>query len=209
MLGLIKKDLLMIKGNLKIVFLMLFVFGMMSLQNGTNLSFVLIIISIMLFISTFSYDEYNKWDAYAITLPNGRKNVVKSKYIASIILTLISSVLTILISLVIYYFNKKIDIEEMLSVMIGSIFAVSLIQSVIYPLIFKFGVEKGRIGMFIGCFVVTAIIGTLMKNIDFSKSNNIISFFNDYFMIIMPVVSIIMIFISYKISEKIYMTKDF
>ena len=55
----------------------------------------------MIFITTFSYDEYNSWDAYAISMPVSRKDIVKSKYIASIILIFIAVIFTIIISLII------------------------------------------------------------------------------------------------------------
>ena len=37
----------------------------------------------MMFISTFSYDEFNNWNSYVATLPNGRKNAIIAKYIAT------------------------------------------------------------------------------------------------------------------------------
>ena len=93
MTGLIKKDLLMIKSNLKMILVILFVFFIMALQGEFDISFVPEFIVVMLFISTFSYDEYNKWDAYAITLPNGRNSVVASKYLATLILITISIII--------------------------------------------------------------------------------------------------------------------
>ena len=67
MLGLIKKDFLIIKNNLKLIIVMLMVFFIMALGGQFNISFIPTFIIVMLFISTFSYDEYNNWDAYAIT----------------------------------------------------------------------------------------------------------------------------------------------
>ena len=67
MLGLIKKDLLMIKSNFKLILIMLVVFFIMALQGEFDISFIPTFIIAMLFMTTFSYDEYNKWDAYAIT----------------------------------------------------------------------------------------------------------------------------------------------
>ena len=98
MLGLIKKDFLIIKNNLKLIIVMLMVFFIMALGGQFNISFIPTFIIVMLFISTFSYDEYNNWDAYAITLPGGRKSIVKSKYITSLFLTLLSAVITVLLN---------------------------------------------------------------------------------------------------------------
>lgn len=60
MLGLIKKDLLMVKSNLKVIAIILIVFGVMAIQGQGDLSFIPALTSVMIFMSTFSYDEYNK-----------------------------------------------------------------------------------------------------------------------------------------------------
>ena len=114
MLSLIKKDLLLMKNNLKLIGIMLVIFLFMILQGSYDLSFLPAMISIMLFISTFSYNEYNKWDAYAITLPNGRKNIVKSKYIATLILVGIFIIITLVLNIIIGYINKNIAFEEII-----------------------------------------------------------------------------------------------
>ncbi len=89
MKGLIIKDLLIVKSNLKIILVLLFVYGLMSFQGSMDLTFILPFISIVIMISTFSYDTYNNWDAYVISLPDGRKNSVKAKYLVTIILDIL------------------------------------------------------------------------------------------------------------------------
>ena len=207
MLGLIKKDFLMIKGNLKLIIVMLCVFFIMALQGDFDISFIPPFIIVMLFMSTFSYDEYNKWDAYAVTLPNGRKNVVKSKYIASLILFLISIVITILLNSLIGIINNNLEFTNFISVLVGSAFAIVLIQAIMYPLIFKYGIEKGRIWLFVLTFAITGIVGLFWKVIEIPTG--IITFFNNYWFIIIPIILIILLIISYKISERIYLKKEF
>ena len=160
----------------------------------------------MLFISTFSYDEYNNWDAYAITLPGGRKSIVKSKYITSLFLTLLSAVITVLLNCLISVINNT-DVNEFISSLLGSICAIVIIQSIMYPLIFKFGMEKGRIVLFILVFVMVGVI-SLLKNI-IKTPNILVVLFNDYWFIVIPIILVISLLISYKISEKIYLKKEF
>ena len=209
MLGLIKKDFLIVKGNLKLIFVMLFVFFIMALQGQFDLSFIPPFIVVMLFMSTFSYDEYNKWDAYAITLPNGRKNIVKSKYIASLILTLLSIIATILLNYIVGMINNNLELDKLVSTLAGSVFALVLIQAVMYPLIFKYGIEKGRLGLFLLTFIIIGIATLLSKVFKFNSLPNIISFFNSNWFIIAPIIIIVSLLISYKISEKIYLKKEF
>lgn len=209
MLGLIKKELLTIKSNLKAAILVVFIFTFMAFQGKQDMAFLLPFICTMLFISTFSYDEYNNWNAYAITLPNGRKNVVKSKYLATLILTAVSSVITTIISLAISYSNNNFDLENILSLMFGSIFAVIIIIAILYPLIFKFGIEKGRIFLFIGVFVITALFGLVLKDIKLDSLNSIVEILKNYWMIVIPILAFIILITSYLISKKIYFKKEF
>lgn len=209
MIGLIKKDFLMIKGNLKLVFLIFFVFFLMSLQGQFDMSFAPAMISVMLFMSTFSYDEYNKWDAYAITLPSARKNIVKSKYLATLGLIIISVLITILLNILIGIINQNLNLEDLLSVMIGCMCGIIFVQSLMYPLIFKYGIEKGRIGLFIGTFAIVAIVGLFSKVVSIPVSTHLITFLNRYFLLIFPMIVGIMFLLSYKISEKIYLNKEF
>ncbi|MDD7630260.1 MAG: ABC-2 transporter permease [bacterium] len=209
MVGLIKKDLLMIKSNLKMVLIMLVVFFIMSLQGEFDISFVPPFIVVMLFMSTFSYDEFNKWDAYAVTLPNGRKNVVKSKYFASLILTIVTIILTIILNSLVGLINNNLEFDKFISTIMGCVFGVILIQSIMYPFIFKYGMEKGRIGLFVISFAIVGIIGLLSSVLKINIPTNVVTFFDNYWFVIIPLISIVLLLISYKISEKIYLKKEF
>ncbi len=210
MLGLIKKDLLMIKSNFKVLVILLFVYGMMAINGEIDLSFLLSIMSVMIVISTFSYDTYNKWDAYTVTLPEGRKNSVRAKYLVTILLTGLTTILVTLLSIIISYsLAGKIDFEMLLATMLGSVFSASLIQSFMYPVIYKYGVEKARIGIFVVVFIITIIGGILFKNLDISLFSQTINFLNNYLEIILPVIMIVMVYLSYRISLRLYMKKEF
>lgn len=208
MLGLIKKDLLLIKGNIKLVIIMFVVFILLAINGNGNFSFIPAFISVMLFMSTFSYDEYNKWDAYAITLPNGRKNVVKSKYIATLILIFLSVLVTLITCIIVGYINQNFEMKGIIETLLGCALAVILIQSFMYPFIFKFGIEKSRIGIFIVVFSLTFIISLISKQ-EIKISSNLIQFFNIYGMILISVLTLIILLVSYKMSRKIYLNKEF
>ena len=136
MLGLIKKDLLLLKSNLVYFFVIALIYSLLIVEGTFGISFILVlpIIAVIMFLSTFSYDDFNKWDAYAITLPVLRKNIIKSKYIATLIIILASSLLGLLISLLIsvlpnQIFSLDIFIEEFLSAILGVIIFISIINS--------------------------------------------------------------------------------
>ena len=83
MLGLIKKDFLILKANSKSMAIIFIIYLMMAFQGVFDVTLIVPLIGIMLFISTFSYDDFNNWNSYAVTLPDGRKNVVRAKYISN------------------------------------------------------------------------------------------------------------------------------
>ena len=210
MIGFIKKDLAMIKSNLKLLGILIVVYAIMGLMGKMDISFIIPFMCVMIMISTFSYDNYNKWDAYSISLPNGRTNSVKSKYITTILMTLIVSIITVILAFIISYVNNTvINYEQILATMFGTVFGTLLVLTVMYPIIYKFGVEKARIGIFLIVFG-TVIIGSLLANyIDITNLLKSLSFLKDYLIIILIIIALIMVYASYKISEKIFSKKEF
>ena len=210
MIGFIKKDLAMIKSNFKLLGILIIVYTIMGLMDKMDISFILPFMCVMIMISSFSYDNYNKWDAYSISLPNGRKNSVKSKYITTILMTLVVSIITIILSFIISYVNTQtINYEQILVTMFGTIFGTLLVLTFMYPIIYKFGVEKARIGIFLLVFGIV-IIGSLLANfVNLSNGLKFLAFLEDYLIIILIIITIIMVYISYKISLKIFSKKEF
>lgn len=210
MLGLIKKDFLMLKGNFKTWLILLFVYIVMAFQESMSLAFLLPFMCVVTMLSTFSYDSYNKWYAYVCSLPDGRKNSVKSKYIATLLLILVTVIITTILTIIIgYYRTKTINLENMEETIVEAIFATTLLQSIMYPTIYKFGVEKARIVIFIVVFGFALIGGVLSKYIDFESIIQGLAFLENYMMIIIPIVIVVMLYISYKISEAIYIRKEY
>ena len=210
MLGFIKKDIAMIKRNFKILFILFIFYGIMAFNDGMDISFILPFICVMIMISTFSYDEYNNWNAYTIALPNGRENSVKAKYLATLLMIAITSIITIMLSLIIILIKKQsIELEEILVTTLGSIFGTLLVLSIMYPIIYKFGIEKARIAIFVIVIAFVFATSFLFSNIDFSFIGKALNFLEDYIVLIIIAISILMVYISYRISKKIYLNKEF
>lgn len=209
MLGLIKKDFLMIKSNLKTLLIILVAFVILSYNGSYEMTFILPFMCIMFFISTFSYDDFNKWNAYAVSLPCMRKTIVKSKYIASIIITIISSVIGVLISGILASIKGSTDIKETLDSLLSCVLAVSIIISIMYPMIFKYGSEKGRIFLFLLAAIIAVLGNVFYKLIDFSFLENYLSFFERNYYLVIPLFSALIIYVSYLLSKRIYLKKEF
>ncbi len=209
MYGLIKKDFLMIKQNLKILMFVFIVFIGTSIINESDMTFMLHFMTVMISISTFSYDNYNKWDAYAITLPNGRKNVVRAKYISTLAFIIMSFIISFISLLIMQKCVDNINLDIALVELVGCLFAVFLIMSIMFPIMYKYGIEKGRIVLFLLSFGVTGIAVLIFKNIHINISSNVIDFLNNYYKILIPIITGLLIFASYNISDRIYSKKEF
>lgn len=208
MKGLIVKDLLLIKENWKQLLIFVLIFIVIGLEGNQILTFVPVFLSLMVLLSTFSYDDYNKWNSYAVTLPNGRKNIVRAKYIASICLSAFAILFTYLLITISGMMNHHLNLEETAVTLLGCWSAVILLQSFMYPLIFKVGLEKGRIFLFAFFIGISALLGLVFQNIKISLPVEVIRFLDHYLVVILPLVMIILLYISYKISEKIVQKKE-
>lgn len=210
MLGLIKKDFLLIKANLKSMIIIFVIYIMLAFQGTFDVTFIIPLIGIMLFISTFSYDDFNNWNSYAVTLPNGRKNVVRAKYIASIILTIILAAVALTIGIGISYTKtNSINLDEIISSLMGTMLSSIIIISLLYPIVFKFGATNGRIILFAVVFGIAGIGALIAQFVDTTPIINMINRLDSYSLIAIPIISAILLGISYLISNKIYQSKEF
>lgn len=210
MLGLIKKDFLIIKANLKSMVITFIVYLMLAFQGTFDVTFIIPIIGIMLFISTFSYDDFNNWNSYAVTLPDGRRNVVRAKYIASIILTVVLGIIALAIGIGISYIKTNaINLNEIISSLMGTALSNITIISLLYPIVFKFGATNGKIILFAVVFGIGGIVALVSNFIDMTSVINMINGLENYSIIAIPIISVILLGISYLISNKIYQNKEF
>ena len=210
MLGLIKKDFLIIKANLKSMVITFIVYLMLEFQGTFDVTFIIPIIGIMLFISTFSYDDFNNWNSYAVTLPDGRRNVVRAKYIASIILTVVLGIIALAIGIGISYIKTNaINLNEIISSLMGTALSSITIISLLYPIVFKFGATNGKIILFAVVFGIGGIVALVSNFIDMTSVINMINGLDNYSLIAIPIISVILLGISYLISNKIYQNKEY
>ncbi len=211
MKGFIKKDILMMRSNLKILLVLFVLYIVMDFQGNSSLSFFLPVCSVVSMLSTFSYDDYNHWTSYAVTLPNGRRNVVKSKYITTFILLFLMSLCVGVFSSIIYVTKHyAINFSFIFENLFGSIVGALFVLDFMYPMIFKMGIEKARIAIFVGVFSIIILGGILIKYVDVSALSFLFSFFHGYGGILIFIIMMIFLsFLSYQISMLFYRKKEF
>ena len=134
---------------------------------------------------------------------------MKSKYIASVILWLIALLVTVVITVIMGIIGQNINYFEMFGMILGCVFSIVLLEAIMFPLIFKFGVEKGRIGLFVGVFAIAALLGFIFTGVDLENATGFIEFFNKYYYILLPLAIIILLMGSYFVSKRIYLKKEF
>lgn len=215
--GLILKDLAQLKSYKKTLItfiIILFVYSVTQENLESLVDMIIVILTLgfgMFAVGSFSYDEYAKSDRYILTLPVTKRDVVFAKYLLIISSSLIGATLGITLGFIIMLFNNSIDGGLLFSIASGSFFGISLIECLQIPCIYKWGVEKGRIQIFIISFVLIGLGALLMTvPIDFTK---IFNFKNtDVLIKILPFIllllSLVFYYISYKISINIYNKKE-
>ena len=83
MLGLVYKDLMVMRKTLVLYMVIFVVYGYMGIaydQGGLLIAMVLVMSSILP-VSSIAYDERCKWDRIANTTPLSRKEIVLAKYL--------------------------------------------------------------------------------------------------------------------------------
>jgi ABC-type transport system involved in multi-copper enzyme maturation permease subunit len=206
-MGLILKDLIVLKKQGRVALFLVLFYTAFSLttQNISMLGSMVAMICTMLPITSMSYDERSKWDKYALSLPIQRKTVVISKYVLGVTLNLAAALLVALLNLILLRFIQDADPGEMMLITLATCMAMILLLSVLLPIMFKFGVEKGRLIMFAVIFAPFMAAMLLSRlNIPMPDERML-----KMFAYASPVIVICILLISVNISIGIYSKKEF
>lgn len=206
MKGLILKDLLNLKSTFKMLGVMMLFFAVVFIPQGNSFIFgIIILMFAMMVVTTISYDDLAKWDAYALTMPVTRKEMVLSKYLVMAILNTLGAVLSLIVGVVgSVIMGQSFDLEIL--AIIGAIYLIALIfGSVIIPLIYKFGTEKARL-MLILCALLPTTLMLLAEqfNVPLPTTGN-----PWIYLILLIGFSVTGVILSYLISLEIYSQKEF
>ena len=212
--GLITKDILQLKTYKRTLIIFIVIFTLTSISGeggiGKMLAIMLTLGFGMFSMASFNYDEFNKADRYILTLPLTKKQVVLSKYILVICSTIIGSIIGITLGVILTFaINKQVpNIEEIISVGLGGLLGIGIIEAIQIPCVYKWGAEKGRIQM----VILTALLGVIIfvgakANIQL-PANNILNIVNTFLPLIFIGLIIIIYYISYKVAYKIYDKKE-
>lgn len=213
--GLLTKDLLLLKSYKKNFVLSIIIYSLLILFNAKSTDMIYIGSSMIMFLfstyamATFNYDEKSKSDRYILTLPITKKEVILSKYILAIFSLIIGSIIGIILSISLSYISirKLPNLDYLFSAVLGTLVALSFMQSIQIPCIYKYGAEKGRLQIYIIMMFIVLLLGAgymFLPKMDLS--------FLDKIDVFVPIILIIIILInylvSYKVATKIYSKKE-
>lgn len=207
MKGLILKEILQLRNYKKTIMILLAFLMIFSIVNK-NFSFasaLIVVVSVMMVMTGFAYDDMAKWDGYVLSMPLKKNKIVLCKYILSILLAALGS----LVSIILGYFmdiitNNNFSYEDLLGIGV-SVEAALILVSILIPLIYKFGVEKSRYILMM-IFLLPTIIALVFG------SNSISMPSEDEIIILLkasPIITVLIFIMSYLISSSIYESKEF
>lgn len=216
--GLMVKDLLNLKTYAKSIVLMFIFVCFMSIGSQQNIPYVIIMTSVlcgMLVISTFSYDELANTNKFLLTFPINKSEIIKSKYILSIIFAILGAIIGVGIIVGISLIKNEfanIDFESVVVTSLTGLFVNCLMTSIQVPNIIKHGAEKGRIYMFIMMAIIIMLFtggGYLLNKAGIEiNSNGLIKNLIEYIYVILPIAIAVIYGISYKASCGIFAKKE-
>lgn len=215
--GLIMKDLLQLKSYKQTLLMFIVIFTCTSIiQKSGDMLVVMLTLGFGMFaMASFNYDESAKADRYILTFPLTKKEIVLSKYIFAICSTIIGAILGMIVSFIITLtLTKQIpNIGELISFGLGGILGLGIVQGIQIPCIYKWGAEKGRLQIFIIATLVLSLGGILVMAIYNSNIqlplDDISNMTEKFLPLIFIVATVVVYYISYKISKRIYMKKEF
>lgn len=166
MKGLLLKDWYAVKTYFR-SFLLLYVIFIVSsclVEGNTFFLYYPCILSGMIAMSLISYEEKEKWDVFAATLPYSRAQLVSSKYLITLIIGGVLALGVTAAQAGAMLWRHNFDVLNLLKVVSMLITMTLLPAALTLPFIYKFGSQKGRLAYYlvlgIACGLLVAV-GTI------------------------------------------------
>lgn len=199
MLGILLKDFVTTKKQIIWYVFMIALFCVVAVVTD-NVAFagsIGMVVAISVPTSAIAYEERDGFNKIAVASGIDKKVIVIEKYLLGFLFLLIGGISYFLV----YYFSKE-QANKWIEFVVSMCMQIVLL-AIVMPVIFKFGVEKGRTYMILFMVVFLSIFIALMSLINFTVDSAIV---------VLPIVitiTIIGLAISIFLSIKIYKKKDF
>lgn len=151
MKGLLMKELYTAKKFYLWFFIIVAAFLVIPILGEENMFFLVypMIFATIIPVSLIAYDERDKWEAYSGTLPYTRGQLVSAKYLVGLCLGAVAFLMSTAAILVRMQIQGQFSLEKLAAVGTALLVMGCLFSALVLPLVFKYGVEKGRIAYII------------------------------------------------------------
>ena len=147
MLGLLYKDFCNLKKQVRIILIFVLLYSVYAITANMPavMGSVIIVFSIMMPITSMSYDESYQWYRYALSTPVTRRKLVLSKYLLGFLVAVGGLGCSLLLAFVTCRITHSEFSSELL-LTFGLFLEVGMLfLSFTIPMILRYGVEKGRL----------------------------------------------------------------
>ena len=201
MLGTIIKDLKNIFGQFIYYFVLMVVFMAVSVitKNIYYYRGAIVFFCVAVPLSALAYDEKDNWDKFALASGVTRNQLAVSRYLLGLVIFLPMWA----ISFILVWAGGMWDIEN-LSVLLSYGGIALLTLDAVLPVIFKIGVEKGRIIYIFTILIVLALGALLGFLVETIGGASVL-----YSSVAVLALGVVGFFLSLKIACNIYKKKDF
>lgn len=204
MRGLLLKDTYVVLKQAKVYLFLMLVFALIPV--GGMFSYAICFAAILP-VTALAYDERAKWDRYAAAMPYSVRDIVRSKYVFGYFLTFLMTLIAIITRGIKAAVLGKSGLAEMLMIICIICCVALLMLTINLPIMFKFGVEKGR--LFYMVPVIVALVGsytfadsavedgllTAGRELSIISAGNVLA---------LIVITVVLNILSIKLSEKLY-----
>ena len=150
--------------NRQLLFMLIYIVVFVGLfaanDDGGFLTGIFSALVVLLAINCFAYDEQAHFDKLLAASPAAAWQVVLSRYLTSLSLGLLGTGFITGLQAAIYAVRSEPErIPSTLTVAAVSLGVGALCAAVMFPLFYKFGVNKGRIVLILACAIPAAVSG--------------------------------------------------
>lgn len=219
MFNLILKDILIQRKMFLfgVVYIMIMIIAFQKVGSPMFAASV-VALSYVMTLSACAYDDKNKSDILFNSLPLKKYKIVLSRYLSVYVFAVLSIIYYVVIISGINFLGLPFSTYSVtIEGIVGAFFALSLINGIYFPVFFKLGYIKSKIINFIIFFGFFFGFGTLVPVIVENKniiiSQGFIKFISNQsdIQVLLGImfITIVVLFISFLISLKLYNSKEF
>lgn len=175
--------------------------------NGSFGNIFIVIWAAMMPYTALAYDERSKWDQLAAMMPYSVRDIVVSKYVLGWVCIAAAAVFAALVQGLLTLLHFPTAAFEPMSNLIGFFGGICALAATL-PLMFRFGVEKGRLTMLVIIGVIcggAAALSSITIAVD-QTAGGIGGPFG-FFMAILPLAALVLTALSIPLSIRCYTRK--